>query len=132
MASLAGFDNLAGSKASHNRAWVSRRIIGLRLRTGRGRLVRRNMDLCCAGGSSLDLLGLKDLPIFQWNYRRLDVSNNLGFSRHESENIVVSRLYRNDLNDWLSAFGYNHRFACRLDIVHDFQATCFENAGAHL
>src|SRR4029077_1063185 len=116
IATLAAFDNLAGSKASHTRAWVSSRIICLRLRTGCGRLVRRSIELRCGGGSFLDLLDLKDFPIFQRNYRRLDVSNNLSFSRHESEDIVIRRLDWNDLDDGLPAFGHDYRFAGCLNV----------------
>src|ERR1700733_16165995 len=129
MASLAALDNLAGSKASQIRTWVSRRIIGRRLRNSYGRLVGHSGELYCGGGSFLDLLGLKNLPIIQRNYRRFHVSNNLSFPGHEAEDIVVFRLYWDDLDDGLAALGDDNGFAGGLYVIHYREATGFERAG---
>jgi hypothetical protein len=73
----------------------------------------------CGGGSFLDLLGLKNLPILQWDYWRLDVANDVEFVGHESEDVVLLRLYGDDLYDGLAALGHDYRLAGGLDIVHD-------------
>src|ERR1700680_2362534 len=132
IASAAAKDNFEGSLASQINACVSRRIIGIRLRTGYVRLVRRSIDLRCGGESFLDLLGLKDLPIFQGDHWRFDIADDVEFVGHESEDVVLLGLYGNDLNDRLSAFGHDHRFAGRLDVIHNFEALRFEGAGSHL
>jgi hypothetical protein len=132
MASAAARDNFEGSLASQINACVSRRIIGRRLQSGYGGHSGRSSELYGGGGSFLNFLGLKDLPIFQGNYWRFDVPNDIEFVGHEAEDVVILRLNGNDFDDGLAAFGYDDRFACGLNIVHYFQAAGFEGAGAHL
>jgi len=71
-------------------------------------------------------------PVLERNHRRLDVSDDFALPGHKSEDIVILWLHGNDLNDGLPAFGYNHRLARCLYVVHHCQTTRFESAGAHL
>jgi hypothetical protein len=132
MASEAACDNFEGSLASQINVCVSRRIIGLRLGNGYGRLFGRTKKLYGEGESFLNFLSAKDLPILHGYYWRLDIADDVEFVRHEAEDIVVLLLYRDDFHDGLSAFGYDDRFTSGLDVIHDFQTAGFEDAGAHL